>query len=102
MFQAKVVEEFETHILFSMPFFRKKKNSAVCEIMCENNVGPGRPKTIWRMRIACCITKATNAHSYCVILFAFPRQQCLNVTLYVHCQSCFIWYMNVASTVHLN
>ena len=32
-----------------------------------------RPQmTIWRMRIACWIPKATNTHSECVILIAFP------------------------------
>ena len=32
---------------------------------------------IWRMRIACCITKATGTHSEYVILTAFPLQQWL-------------------------
>jgi hypothetical protein len=31
-----------------------------------------------RMRFACWITKATNAHSECVILIIFSRQQCLH------------------------
>ena len=30
--------------------------------------------TKWRMRIACWIPKATNTHSSCVILIAFPLQ----------------------------
>jgi hypothetical protein len=34
--------------------------------------------TIWRMRIACWITKATNTPSKYVILIPFPLQQCLN------------------------
>jgi len=33
--------------------------------------------TIWRMRIVCCIPKATNTQSGCVILIAFPLQQWL-------------------------
>ena len=33
--------------------------------------------TIWRMRIAFCVTKATNTHPEYVILIAFPRQQWL-------------------------
>ena len=33
--------------------------------------------TIRRMRIACCIPKATNTHSEYVILIAFPRQHWL-------------------------
>jgi hypothetical protein len=39
----------------------------------------GRPRmTIWRMRIACWIPKATNTHSGCVILIVFPPQQWLH------------------------
>ena len=33
--------------------------------------------TIWRIRIACWITKATNKQTVCVILIAFPLQQWL-------------------------
>jgi len=31
--------------------------------------------TMWRMRFACWVTKATDTHSEYVILTAFPRQQ---------------------------
>jgi hypothetical protein len=42
----------------------------------KNIVEFGRTQTtIWRMRIACWIRKATNTHSDCVILIAFPLQQ---------------------------
>ena len=34
--------------------------------------------TIWCMRIACWIPKATNTHSECVSLIAFRLQQCLH------------------------
>jgi len=34
--------------------------------------------TIWRMRIACWIPRATDVHSGCVILFAFPLQHWLH------------------------
>jgi hypothetical protein len=38
----------------------------------ENTVERGRPQmTVWRMRIACCITKATNTHSKYEILMLF-------------------------------
>jgi hypothetical protein len=54
------------------------KNRALYEIMWKNIVARGRPyMTIWRMRIVCWIPKATNTHSECVILIAFPLQQCL-------------------------
>ena len=47
--------------------------------MCENVVQPDRPeKTIRRMRIACCIPKATNTHLQYVIITVFPLQQRLH------------------------
>jgi hypothetical protein len=47
--------------------------------MWKNIVVPGRPQmTIWRMRIACWIPKATDTHSEYVILIAFPLQQWLH------------------------
>jgi len=33
--------------------------------------------TIWRMRISCWITKATNSHSEYVMLLSFPQQHWL-------------------------
>ena len=55
------------------------ENSAVYEIMWENNVDSDRLQmTIWRMRIACSITKATNTHSEYVIVIGFPLQRQLN------------------------
>jgi hypothetical protein len=38
---------------------------------------PTDDNIIWRMRIACWITKATDTHSECIILIAFPWQQWL-------------------------
>jgi hypothetical protein len=72
--QTKIVKNIKTHFVFSNFFF----NPAVYEIMWNSIVGPDRPQiTIWRMRIACRITKATNAHSEYVILIASPFQQLL-------------------------
>jgi len=66
-------ETLKTHILCSISFF-SSENLAVYEKMWENTVEQGRPQmTIWRMRIACWIPKATNAHSCCVILIAFRQ-----------------------------
>ena len=46
--------------------------------MWKNTVKPDRPlTTIWRMRLACWITKATDTHSEYVTLIAFPLQQWL-------------------------
>ena len=42
----------------------------------KNIVQPDMPQTsIWRMRIAHWIPKATNTHSECVIRIASPQQQ---------------------------
>ena len=51
------------------------------------NVARGRPRvTVWRMRIARWIPKATDTHSQYVTLIAFPLQQWVtervNVGLY--------------------
>jgi len=47
--------------------------------MWKNIVERGRPQmTIWRMCIACWISKATEAHSEYVILIALPLQQWLH------------------------
>jgi hypothetical protein len=57
--------------------------------MWKNIVERGRPQmTIWRVRIACWILKATDTHSQYVILIYFPLQQWLRerapmLTLYV-------------------
>ena len=41
----------------------------------KNTVEPDRPHiTIWRMRIACLITKATEAHLKYVIITAFRNK----------------------------
>jgi hypothetical protein len=47
--------------------------------MWKNILGRDRPQIkIWRMRIACWITKAANPHSQYVTLIAFPLQQSLH------------------------
>jgi hypothetical protein len=59
--------------MFNNFFFLE--NRVVYETMWENTAEPVRPQmTIWRMTIACWITKATNYTEY-VILIAFPLQQ---------------------------
>ena len=73
----KVVQKIETHILCSVIFFFL--NRAVYETMWQNAVQPDGPQmTIWRMRIARWIPKATNTHSHYVIIIAFPLQQWLH------------------------
>jgi len=75
MFQTKFVDEIQTHILYSITF----PKIVPFEIMWENIAERDRPQmTIWRLRIACRIPKATNTHSECVTLIAFPLQQWLH------------------------
>ena len=62
---------------FCVKFFFLK-NRAVYEIMWKNTVEPDRPQvTIWRMRIAFRIPKATNTHPKYVLRIAFALQQWL-------------------------
>ena len=49
------------------------------EIILRNTVEPDEPQmSIWRMRIAYWITKATDTRSEFVVVIAFPLQQCLH------------------------
>ena len=78
MFQTAVVENIKTHILCSVTFFLENR-AVYYEIMWKNTVQRGRPQiTIWRMRSAFWVPKATNTHSEYVILTAFPLQQWLH------------------------
>ena len=57
--------------------------------MWKDTVEPGRPQmTLWRMRITCCIPKATNTLSESVILIDFPLPQWLHVRASVLCYTC--------------
>ena len=78
MFQTKVVEKLHTHthVVCSVTFF---ENHVVCEITWKNLVERVKPQmTMWRMHIARWIPKATNTHTGCVIVIAFPLQQWLH------------------------
>jgi len=74
-----------------MFYYVSYENRAVLEKMWKNTVVPGRQMTIWSMRIACWMTKATSTHTHTqyVILTGFftvkmVARTCLDVTLYVH------------------
>jgi len=73
----------------------EEDNRSVYEIMWKNIVELGRPQvTIWRIRIACWIPKATNTHSGCVILIDAPLQKWLHESasvlrdMYIACLVC--------------
>ena len=90
MFQRNVVGKIKTHILFYTFFF---ENRAIYKKIWKNIVGRDRPQmTIWRIRIACWIPKATNTHrfcnTYCFSIATMVARTHLNVTLYVHCLHC--------------
>ena len=56
--------------------FFSLENRAVYEIMWKSTVQPDRPQmTVWPLRTACRIPKATDTHSEYVIPTAFPLQQ---------------------------
>jgi hypothetical protein len=75
MFRTNVLEKIQTHVLCSITFFESR---AVYEIMWKK-YGRARQATddsiIGGIRFTCCINKATDTHSECVILIAFPRQK---------------------------
>jgi len=55
--------------------------------MWENMVQPNRPQTtIWCMRLAAWITKATDTHWEYVILIALPGQKC-----YANAPKCYVY-----------
>jgi hypothetical protein len=81
-----------SYFVFSKNYF---ENLAVYEIMWKNILERGRQQmTIWRMRIACWIPKATNTHiqvflnNYRFSTETMVARTRLNVMLYVHCLSC--------------
>jgi hypothetical protein len=60
MFQTKFAEKFKTHTACSITFFYR----AAYEMVWKNTVECDRPQlTIWRMRIACWLTKATYTYA---------------------------------------
>ena len=107
MFQIKVAEQIKTHTLCSITFF--PENRAFFEIKSKNMAEPQRSQMtyiIWRVRVACSISKAKRAHVHAhahapehphtralahththtekyLILIAFPRQQLLRERAWV-------------------
>jgi hypothetical protein len=68
--------ENKTH--FTLSNSPPPESRAVYEIMLKNIVQPGRPQmTIWCMRSACWVTKATKTHSDYVVIMNFPLQRWL-------------------------
>ena len=78
-FRQKLQQTIETHFMYSnfssvlkfVPFIRQCKKYGTTRQATDINI-------IWRLRIACWITKATQVHSEYVTLIAFPLQQWLH------------------------
>jgi hypothetical protein len=93
MFQTNLLEKIKIRISCPVMFFLK---SCLLRYKVEKYSSPRHAtdgNIIRRMRFACWITKATDTHSECVILIAFPRQQWLrervSVLRYTYTDSCF-------------
>jgi hypothetical protein len=69
----KIGREKNIHFTFSNLFF---ESHAICEIMWKKSAERSKPQmTIWCMRIACWVTKATDKPSEYAIHITFPLQQ---------------------------
>jgi hypothetical protein len=54
-------------------FLPPSENLAICEIKWKNKVETNRPQmTIWRMRVACCITRAQNGNTQSIRKACWP------------------------------
>jgi len=69
--------------------------------MGENIVEVAIQMTIWHMRIACWIRKATNTRSKCVILIAFPIQQWLYETAFMLRYTYIVCPVDVCNWCHM-
>ena len=63
MFQMKVVAKSKTHSLCPVTFLFSE-NRAVYNKMSENMMELEMPQAIWRMRVACWISKATRTKAH--------------------------------------
>ena len=102
MFQTKFVEKIKTY-LFSINFFLK--NLAVYEIMWKSVIDPYRSQiTIFLMRLACWISKATDIHSEYVLIIVFHLQKWfrerVSILRYAYTASLFPILSNPTQTNH--
>jgi hypothetical protein len=86
MFQTNIAERITSFQVSSVSFFLQKscllwdnvKNTIISKEATDDNI-------IRRMRLAWCVTKATETHSEHAILIALPRQQ------YANALECYIY-----------
>jgi hypothetical protein len=94
MFQTKFVEKIKTHFMFNNVFV---ENLVLYKTKWKNTVDLDRPQmTMWCMRIACWILKATDTNSEYVILISLTLQQ------WLHERASMLRYMYIAYLVKTN
>jgi len=75
----KICKETRNTRLVTNSFFFPSENQPLYEVKWKNTVERSRSQmTVWCIRIACWVPKATKTHTGCVIPIAFPLQQWLN------------------------
>jgi hypothetical protein len=92
MFQTNILEKKSKLFLFSN-FFFPPEIRAVYETMWENMAADDN--IIRRMRLECCIAKATNTHSEYVTLLGFSRQEWLRE------RASMLRYTHIICLVHI-
>jgi hypothetical protein len=84
MFQIKVLEKIKTRVLYSLIF--PPENRVVNEIMSKNMVEPERPQIVWRMLVACWISKTelvkAHAHSRAPTPTPTHIQKCVRLSFF--------------------
>jgi len=94
-------ENQNTHFMFSNRFL---KIVSLMRKRGKNILERGRPQmTIWRVRIACWIRKATNTQSQYVIIIALPQKQWLHERasmLRYTCIACLVYVIHVRALIH--
>jgi len=100
IFQTNVVEEMKTHILYSISCFGK--SSRLWDNL-ESIAERVRPQmTIWRMRIACWTPRASNTHSGCLMLIAFPQHQWLHERASMLRYTYIAWLVSIYVVVQIS
>ena len=92
MFETEVVEKIKTHFMSSN--FFSPENLALYEIIWKHVVNPDRPQmTIWNMRIACWMHKATDTCLEYVIPTAFSTARTRLVIMFETYIACLVWLL---------
>jgi hypothetical protein len=94
-------ENQNTHFVFNN--ILPPENRAVCETVCkilQSRTGHGQYNR--RMRVACCITKATYAHSEYSILIAFHGNNCYANATERYVNTYIACLVNVLNKSHRN